>query len=127
MCGFVETDVLGSFQLAIHLMNKEIELSDVQLVSGKGKRNSCFQKFYEKACDLYQHQYRDTEVNKIFNGRHSYSKTYPDATCMHLKDEPMNNGQVKSTYNVQVGGSQNVSLVFNTFLPQRMLLHAFLF
>ena len=92
ICSFVETDVLRSLQLAIHLMNKEMQLSDIQFVSGKEKRKSCFQKLYEKACDLYQRQCRDTEANKIFNGRHSYSKTDPDVTFMHLKDDPMNNG-----------------------------------
>lgn len=102
-CTFIETDVLGSLQLALYLMNKEIESSQIVFVHGKGKRKSCFQKLYEQVFELYQRQCRYTEANQIFNGRNSYSKTDPDATFMHLKDDHMNNGQLKPAYNVQIG------------------------
>ncbi|MTM41488.1 transposase, partial [Turicibacter sanguinis] len=77
--------------------------SQFVFVSGKGKRKSCFQKLYEQARELYQRQCRYKEANEIFNGRNSYSKTDHDATFMHLKDDHMNNGQLKPAYNVQVG------------------------
>jgi hypothetical protein len=34
--------------------------------------------------------------------RNSYSKTDPDATFMHMKDDHMRNGQLKPGYNVQL-------------------------
>ena len=34
--------------------------------------------------------------------RNSYSKTDPDATFMHMKEDAMNNGQTKPGYNVQI-------------------------
>lgn len=34
--------------------------------------------------------------------RNSYSKTDPDATFMHMKDDHMRNGQLKPAYNVQI-------------------------
>ncbi|TCW38016.1 DDE family transposase [Thermohydrogenium kirishiense] len=37
------------------------------------------------------------------DGRNSYSKTDPDATFMHMKDDHMNNSQLKPGYNVQIG------------------------
>lgn len=103
ICGFTETDVLGSLQFAIYLMSKEIETSQLVFVSGKGKRKSGFQKLYEQAYRLYQRQCGYTEANEIFNERNSYSITHHDATFIHLKDDYMNNGQLKPAYNVQVG------------------------
>lgn len=35
--------------------------------------------------------------------RNSYSKTDQDATFMHMKEDAMNNGQLKPGYNVQIG------------------------
>lgn len=37
------------------------------------------------------------------NGRNSYSKTDEDATFMRMKDDHMQNGQLKPGYNVQIG------------------------
>lgn len=103
VCDLSETDVLSSLKLAISLMNKEIETSNLVFVSGKGKRKSPFQKLYEKACELYERQCRYMEANHLFNGRNSYSKTDHDATFMHVKEDHMNNGQLKPAYNVQIG------------------------
>jgi hypothetical protein len=36
------------------------------------------------------------------NTRNSYSKTDPDATFMHMKEDHMRNGQLKPGYNVQI-------------------------
>ena len=33
---------------------------------------------------------------KILGKRNSYSKTDPDATFMHMKEDPMGNGQLKT-------------------------------
>ena len=38
----------------------------------------------------------------LLAGRNSYSKTDPDATFMRLKDDHMQNGQLKAAYNCQV-------------------------
>lgn len=42
------------------------------------------------------------EQEKVLNERNSYSKTDPDATFMRMKDDHMQNGQLKPGYNVQV-------------------------
>lgn len=43
------------------------------------------------------------EQKEILDGRNSYSKTDPDATFFHMKDDHMRNGQLKPGYNVQIG------------------------
>jgi hypothetical protein len=45
------------------------------------------------------------EQERILDGRNSYSKTDHDATFMRLKEDHMQNGQLKPAYNVQVSTS----------------------
>ena len=45
----------------------------------------------------YEHQ------EELLSDRNSYSKTDTDATFMRMKEDHMNNGQLKPGYNVQVG------------------------
>lgn len=48
---------------------------------------------------------------QILQGRNSYSKTDTDATFMRLKDDHMQNGQLKAAYNVQL--STNNQFIIN--------------
>ena len=41
--------------------------------------------------------------NETFRGRNSFSKTDPDVTFMHMKEDHMRNAQLKPGYNVQFG------------------------
>lgn len=45
------------------------------------------------------------EQEKILGDRNSYSKTDPDATFMRMKDDHMQNGQLKAGYNLQISTS----------------------
>lgn len=54
------------------------------------------QKNFSHNLDKYEEQ------EKILQERGSYSKTDPDATFMRMKDDHMQNGQLKPAYNVQV-------------------------
>lgn len=49
----------------------------------------------------------------LFGERNSYSKIDHDATFMRMKDDHMNNGQLKAGYNWQVG-TQNQFILFHT-------------
>jgi transposase len=46
-------------------------------------------------------QYEEQEA--ILDGRNSYAKTDHDATFMRMKEDHMQNGQLKAGYNVQIG------------------------
>lgn len=52
----------------------------------------------------------------ILKGRNSYSKTDPDATFMRMKDDHMQNGQLKPAYNIQA--STNNQYLTNYTLAQ---------
>lgn len=53
---------------------------------------------------------------KILGKRNSYSKTDPDATFMHMKEDHMMNGQLKPAYNVQIG-TENQFFTHYNFYP----------
>lgn len=52
---------------------------------------------------------------EIFNNRNSYSKTDHDATFMRMKDDYMQNGQLKAGYNIQIGTEGQYTLAYGVF------------
>lgn len=76
---------------------------NIEFVHGIGRRKTPEQRAWEKINDLLT-RWEDYE-KKLFtmgNTRNSYSKTDPDATFMHMKEDHMRNGQLKPGYNVQI-------------------------
>ena len=72
-------------------------LKDNEAVSKQVKQKLNYAKNkWPAALDKYEQQ------EKILDGRNSYSKTDTDATFMRLKDDHMQNGQLKAAYNVQI-------------------------
>ena len=60
------------------------------------------------------------EQEKILNGRNSYSKTDPDATFMRMKDDHMQNGQLKPGYNVQISSENQFIVNYTTSTNYRL-------
>ncbi|WP_153018576.1 transposase, partial [Bacillus sp. GZT] len=52
---------------------------------------------------------------EIFDTRNSYSKTDKDATFMRMKDDYMQNGQLKPGYNVQIATEGQYALAYSIF------------
>jgi hypothetical protein len=74
-----------------------------EFVHGIGHRKPPEQREYEKLSALLE-KWEEYE-KKLFvmgNSRNSYSKTDPDATFMHMKEDHMRNGQLKPGYNAQI-------------------------
>ncbi len=51
----------------------------------------------------------------ILGDRNSYSKTDPDATFMRMKDDPMQNGQLKAGYNWQISTSNQYIVNYDLY------------
>ncbi|MBT1150278.1 transposase, partial [Lactiplantibacillus argentoratensis] len=51
----------------------------------------------------------------IYDQRNSYSKTDHDATFMRVKEDPMQNGQLKPAYNVQIATSNQFITGYRLF------------
>ncbi len=84
-----------------YLKEKQKE-GNIEFVSGIGKRKSKLQKYTEKIQEFKVRQEKYDIHNHYFGERNSYSKTDPDATFMHMKDDHMRNSQLKPAYNVQI-------------------------
>ena len=87
----------------IDKLNYLKEKHSIEFVYGKGKRKSKLQKYLEELQNFIEKQSKYDEYNGIFNGRNSFSKTDKDATFMHMKEDHMQNGQLKPGYNIQIG------------------------
>ena len=72
-------------------------------VYGRGHRKSELQRDIEKLRELLAKKAKYAEYQETFHGRNSFSKTDPDATFMHMKEDHMRNSQLKPGYNVQFG------------------------
>ena len=72
-------------------------------VHGRGNRKSELQRDIELLRDLLGRKRKYQRYNETFRGRNSFSKTDPDATFMHMKEDHMRNAQLKPGYNVQFG------------------------
>lgn len=70
---------------------------------GKGKKKTELQLLYEaiEACGKRLMTYKD-HFEMMGSDRNSYSKTDLEATFMRMKDDRMQNVQLKSAYNVQI-------------------------
>lgn len=77
--------------------------ADFPFVHGRGRRKSQLQRDIELLRGMAQRKQKYTGYNETFRGRNSFSKTDPDATFMHMKEDHMRNAQLKPGYNVQFG------------------------
>ena len=71
-------------------------------VHGRGKHKIELQRDIEQLRELLGRKVKYAGYQETFNGRNSFSKTDPDATFMHMKDDHMRNAQLKPGYNVQL-------------------------
>ena len=74
-------------------------------VHGKGKRKQPLQRDIETVSEWLRRMKEYQKSLHICGERGSYSKTDPDATFMHVKEDHMKNGQLKPCYNVNVAAA----------------------
>lgn len=83
------------------LLEQLYERSHAPFVHGRGKRKSELQRDIEQLEELMKRKAKYAAYQATFKGRNSFSKTDPDATFMHMKDDHMRNAQLKPGYNIQ--------------------------
>ena len=83
-------------------MNSEITSQGIEVKKGRGHHKPEIVRRRDQIEGLH-HRWIEYEKKKAIcsEKRNSYSKTDPDATFMHMKDDHMNNSQLKPGYNVQ--------------------------
>ncbi|WP_164510651.1 transposase, partial [Lacticaseibacillus jixianensis] len=63
--------------------------------------------------DLIARKARYQDSRALFGDRNSFSKTDHDATFMMMKEDPMNNGQTKPGYNLQIATQNQFVLYYD--------------
>ena len=79
------------------------EEEQITFVYGIGHRKSQLQRSIETLEGYISKLKEYTKHLHVCGERNSYSRTDPDATFMHLKEDAMRNGQLKPAYNLQHG------------------------
>jgi transposase len=95
--------LLDDVKKVLNYLEEKRQQNNIEFVHGIGKRKTKLQRLMEELEDYYKRQEKYNTHNELFDGRNSYSKTDPDATFMHMKDDHMRNSQLKPGYNVQIG------------------------
>ena len=85
------------------LLESLLEKVTEPFVYGRGHRKSELQRDIELLRGLLNKRKKYIGYQKTFKGRNSFSKTDPDATFMHMKEDHMRNAQLKPGYNIQFG------------------------
>ncbi len=87
---------------SVERLESEIEKEELKVEKGRGHHKPEKIRERDKQKALLE-RWKSYEEKKAILGekRNSYSKTDPDATFMHMKDDHMKNGQLKPGYNVQ--------------------------
>lgn len=92
----------SSLKKVFRKIRTQVKKAKIVFVYGTGHRKTQLQRQYEAIEDWQKKASYYEEALKIMgNDRNSYSKTDPDATFMHMKEDHMRNAQLKPGYNVQ--------------------------
>jgi len=92
----------GKLAEKVEALDKEISDEGLSVPKGRGHRKPEKIRRRDEQKQLLERWDSYEQKKKILGDkRNSYSKTDPDATFMHMKDDHMRNGQLKPGYNVQ--------------------------
>lgn len=91
-----------SFEELLEELMKLVRFQNISFVYGKGKRKTPLQRDIDMLVSMGEKRHKYLESLEISGKRKSYSKTDADATFMRMKEDYMNNGQLKPGYNVQI-------------------------
>ena len=92
----------GKLRESVQELDRHI--AEEKLKAGKGRghhKPEIIRKRDEQKALLERWESYEKKKAILGENRNSYSKTDPDATFMHMKDDHMRNGQLKPGYNVQ--------------------------
>ena len=91
-----------SFEKLLEVLIQFAQMQKITFVHGKGKRKTQLQRDIDLLVSMGDKRHQYLENLTIAGKRKSYSKTDTDATFMRMKEDHMNNGQLKAGYNVQI-------------------------
>lgn len=105
-------------EVVLAKVEKKMEKEGILIVHGTGRKKTELQRFYEIVQEWNRRLSGYLQNIEICGNRNSFCKTDPDATFMHLKEDPMRNGQLKPAYNVNIA-TANEFIIGNYLSSER--------
>ena len=102
------TDMISELKASLENVPTASDKEEKKTKRQKAKQINLLESHCKKLAEYNRHM-------KILGKRNSYSKTDPDATFMHMKEDPMGNGQLKPGYNLQIGTENQFMLDFGLY------------
>lgn len=97
-------------------LSSDIEANPVKGKNPKKQRRRTLKKHLRKLVnDFIPRKKKYAAYEEVFEDRNSFSKTDTDATFMRMKDDYMQNGQLKAGYNIQIGTENQFALAVGVF------------
>ncbi|PHM02646.1 transposase, partial [Lactiplantibacillus plantarum] len=97
------------------VLNETVEATK-QVSPNPAKQQRRTVKSQKRKLDKRRDKMREHQAQQaIYDQRNSYSKTDHDATFMRVKEDPMQNGQLKPAYNVQIATSNQFITGYRLF------------
>ena len=97
--GYTTKSKLGN---KVAQLDEAIKEKGLKVEKGRGHHKPEEIRLRDNLSNLYDRWTNyEGKLKTLGTGRNSFSKTDPDATFMHMKDDHMRNGQLKPGYNVQ--------------------------
>src|SRR5690554_7915777 len=95
-------------EISKEVIQKTVEQIDTKLSGNEkaSKKSKAKLRYIKQNFEKNLRKYEEQEA--ILGGRNSYSKTDPDATFMRMKDDHMQNGQLKPGYNAQISTENQI-------------------
>ena len=100
------------------IVNELKEVLEHQPVTKDKEQKKVIREKKKQVRELEEHRDKLMEYDNhldTLGERNSYSKTDPDATFMHMKEDTMKNGQTKPGYNLQIGTENQFLIDFRLF------------
>lgn len=102
------TDMISELKASLENVPTASDKEEKKTKRQKAKQINLLESHCKKLAEYNRHM-------RILGKRNSYSKTDPDATFMHMKEDPMGNGQLKPGYNLQIGTENQFMLDFGLY------------
>jgi len=116
--GLGNNEIINQVNEVLRYLMQIKESMDINFVYGKGKRKTQLQRDIETFEEYSNKKLKYTNYLSILGNRNSFSKTDPDATFMHMKEDHMRNSQLKPGYNIQAAASGGYCVGVDVF-PER--------
>jgi transposase len=99
---YAKETAVTDMEAVLSWLYSEKEARNIEFVHGIGKRKTDIQRWTEQLEEFLERKKAYDSSKELMKDRNSYSRTDPDATFMHMKDDHMRNSQLKPGYNVQI-------------------------